>query len=95
MNGLQSVLEQINTIFVPKMKSGSLDDIKTAGLFYGNVFNNPPNGAGNGYGMLIVIATAETNVTQFYLDRATNSVFYRYFNLENWQAWRKVTATTV
>lgn len=74
------------------MKSGSLDDIKTAGLFYGNVFSNPPSGAGNGYGMLIVIATAETNVTQFYLDRATNSVFYRYFNLNSWQAWKKVTA---
>ena len=95
MNGLQNVLEQINTIFVPKMQSGSLDDIKTAGLFYGNVFSNLPNGAGNGYGMLIVIATTETNVAQFYLDRSTNSVFYRYFNLENWQAWRKVTSTIV
>ena len=95
MNGLQNVLEQINTIFVPKMQSGSLDDIKTAGLFYGNVFSNLPSGAGNGYGMLIVIATAETNVTQFYLDRATNSVFYRYFNLDAWQAWRKVTSTIV
>ena len=95
MNGLQNVSEKLNTIFAPKMKSGSLDDIKTAGLFYGNVFNNPPNGAENGYGMLIVIATTETNVTQFYLDRSTNSVFYRYFHLDAWQPWKKVTSTIV
>lgn len=85
MNGLQAV-------FIAKMVSGSLDDIKVPGLYEGNLFTNIPSGAGNGYGLLVVIARTDVNLCQIYLDRATNTIFYRFLNSGSWQAWRKVTA---
>lgn len=89
---IKNILQNLKNIKKAQVISSNLDELKQAGTYEGNLFTNIPSGAGNGYGLLVVIARTDVNLCQIYLDRATNTIFYRFLNSGSWQAWKKVTA---